>query len=140
MSYLTKSIEGARLLGADACSRRELMKAGADSASAKDSLSMLGFDLEDCCFEYFLNSAGYLEVFEASLAGLKPLGSFKFGSLFEISMLLVTIDLLALHGVHYSRYAHSELILSAEFFDDCLLYFIICEIKIHCFGCFTSDD
>ena len=140
MCYLTRSIGAARLLEADACSRSELMKAGADSTSAKESLSMLGFDLEDCCFEHFLNSAGYLEVFEASLAGLKPLGSFEFGFLFEISMLLVTIDLLALHGVHYSWYAHSELILLAVFFDDCLLHFIICEIKIHCFDCFTSDD
>ena len=116
------------------------MEAVADSASAKEPLSMLGFDLEDYCFEYFLKSAGYLEVFEASLAGMKPLGSFEFGFLFEISMLQVTIDLLALHGVHYSWYAHSELILLAVFFDDCLLYFIICEIKSHCYDCFTSDD
>jgi hypothetical protein len=83
---------------------------GSGFASVKEPLSMPGFNLKYCCFEYFLSSISYLKVYEDDLVGWRLLESFGFGFLFEISMLIATIIPLDLHDVRYNLYAHSKLI------------------------------
>lgn len=83
---------------------------GAGSVSAREPLSMLGFNLEYDCFENCYYCAGYLVVFEASFADLKPLESFIFGFLFEIVKLLLASDSQDLHCEHCNCLAHLKLI------------------------------